>query len=647
MAEVNILTQSNERINTPINPMVTALTALFGMSARQLAITKGQEMPQEKYATFDSIENRLSKVITGYADVQYDRMSKYRDYDRMDAASTEVQTGLDIYAEEASQRDDKTGLRVWVEAEDKELEKLLNGMLQRVRMEYKAYGMYRNLAKYGDCFMYVQTGGYGVHDIQFIHPSRIERIQEDGLMGFKSPELAGHMPTDNRQGLFKPWDFLHIRIIAFDQESIYGRSFLENIRKTYKQLSMLETMIVIYRIAKAVQRNIFYVDVGQASVQETQILAKEYEKFLKNKQTYIDPKSNDFRQDFNPATLLQDIVWPIRSNSASKVEQLQNTTAIGPMDDLEYFRNKVRTGLNIPKDYFDGEITGAWNSKEALMLQDLRFSRKIQKLQDGLREAMVRLCQIHIGVLQKQYLDPNSFVLQLGTVSSQADRQREDILLRKAQILEILANISVTMGWNRWQWGDYLLDEIFPLPAKLRAKLMTPDPVAELEQERAEKNAAPAGGAKGASGPGGKGPAAKKTPKPPKKVTADNLRMGLRSFGYGESADELSPAADLNEEFKSAIEEDILASPDPEERMKSYLREIAEEAEKGRVKVQALGAFDKTEMEELFKEANAGTLTKIESKVLHEMGIPPGAFPKGKGYNDPLEGDDKDFIPDF
>ena len=598
MAEFNDTQISPEM--KPQSKLIQALQIVFGRSPRQLDIVKGKDQPQEKYGSFDSIENRLSKIFTGYTDIQYDRLTKYRDYDRMDTSSTECQTGLDIYAEEASQKDDKSGLRVWIESDDDALAEELNGMLQRTRTEFKAYGLYRNLAKYGDCFIYVMPGGYGVHDYQFVHPCRVERMQQDGLLGFKSAELASHLPVDNKLGIFKPWDFVHLRITAYDQESVYGRSFLEPIRKVYKQLSMLETMLVLYRIAKAVQRNIFYVDVGQSSVAETTSLVKDYERFLKNKQQFIDPKTNEFKLEFNPSTILQDIVWPVRPSSLSKVEQLQNTSSIGPLEDVDHFRNKIRLGLNIPKEYFDGETaSGMWNSREALMLQDARFGRKITKLQDGLREGIIKLCQIHWAIAKGQYLPPDSFIVQLGTISSVADRQREDILLRKAQIIEILANISVVMGWNRWVWGDYLLDEIFPLPAQLRAKLQTPDPVMQQEFDK-QKDLASMGGGKSGAG----AMKAVKPNKPPKKTTADNVKKGLRSFGYGE--DILSKVPELLEEFQE-IEEKI--------RKPYYITEAS-----------MLG-FSKDELTPLIdtRQEVAQTLQgkQIDFDSLYEMNKPP------------------------
>lgn len=458
------------------SPVVQALQILFNRSPRQLEILKGQEPAEHKYGFGDSIENKLSQVFVGYADISQDRVVRYRDYDRMDLESTESQTALDIYAEEAAQVDSKAQRRIWVTSEKKDIDAELNGMLDRTRMEYKAYGIYRNIAKYGDCFLFVHPGVFGVHDTFFVHPSRVERVQDDGLLGYKSTDLATLVPMDNKLNLFKPWDFIHFRILAYDRESIYGRSILESLRKIWKQLSMLETMIVLYRIAKSVQRNIFYVDVGQASGPETTQIIKEYEKFLKNKTSFVDPKTKEFRLDFNPATMLQDIVWPTRSNSASKVEYLQNTNQIGPLEDLDYFRNKMRSGLGIPKDYFDGEPTGAWNAREALMLQDVRFSRKVKKLQDAMHEGVVRLCQIHWAITHGEYLDAATFQVNMGTISDVADRDKETIVIRKGQALMLLAAVADAMGWNKQVWSDYLLDQIFPLPPELRDKLYTPDP---------------------------------------------------------------------------------------------------------------------------------------------------------------------------
>jgi len=237
------------------------------------------------------------------------------------------------------------------------------------------------------------------------------------------------------------------------------------------------------------------------------------------------------------------------------------------------------------------------------------------------------------------------FIVQLGTISSVADRQREDVLLRKAQILEILSNISITMGWNRWVWGDYLLDEIFPLPPKLRANLQTPDPVNEMEAEKAKEMAAASGG------PGGKGGAKKPIVK--KKATADNLRMGLRSFGVKTEIDALSKNGELMEEFQE-LGEEIINGDSPVEKLYSFFEKI--NVRKGDIIEQQINAFSPSEIEDLIKanigkSENGKLMENITNRPkdwdkLHELGIPPGAFPEGKGYNDPLD-PTEDFTPDF
>jgi hypothetical protein len=580
----------NNNNNNPNDSLLArpaqALRILMGIDNMGIKKLKGQAALIDKPGTIDDLEKRVPKNFLGYNDgTALDRVSKYREFDRMDVLSPEIHTALDIYAEEASQNDNKTGLKVWIDSEKPNVAEELNAMLQRIKQDKKVYGHYRNLAKYGDLFLYLNLGGYGIHDTYYVHPSRMERIQSDGLLGFKSQDLAQIIPMDNKEGLFPPWSFVHMTCGAYDNESVYGSSFLDALRKAWNQLSQLELMICLYRISKAVQRNVFEVDTGQSSIPEAMQIVKEYDKMLRNKTTFIDPVTKQFKLDFNPATLLQDIIWPTRPGSTSKITQLKSDGNLGSLEDLEYWKNKMRMGLGIPKDYFDGEYSGTWNSKEALMLQDVRFGRKISKLQDGLRDGMVRLCQIHWAITHQEFLDPSAFIVNLGSISDSAERGREEVLLRKAQVLEILANVSVVLGWNRWAWSDYLLDEVFPLPAKLRQKFYTPDPKEEMDQEAALE-LKKVGGSNGPGGTQKGGGSSKAKPnKPAKKATPDSVRRGLMKFGGKESLE------NIYEEFPTVLEEI--------EQIEGELEEIEEHVEY--LNSNSQYGFKKGEIDELIK----------------------------------------------
>lgn len=576
------------------------LSLVFGRTPRQIEKIKGQDPYNlEPINKIEGLNEQFNRIY-GQLDLQFDRLSKYRDYDRMDIHSTECITGLDIYAEEASQPDSRKGLRVWVESSIPEIENELMQVLQRIKIEQKAYGMYRNLAKYGDLFEYLVLGLYGVHDILFIHPSRIERVQENGLLAYKSAALASVTALDNRLGYIAPWILVHFVVRAFDQESFYGQSFLMGLRKAYKQLNMIETVLTIYRMSKAVSRNIFQIDVGQASLQETSLLIKEYEKFLKNKVQFIDPKTNDFKLDFSPATLLQDIIWPIRPGSQTRVDKLESPMNIGPLEDVEQLKNKIRMGLNIPKDFFDGEISGAWNSKEALILQDARFGRKITRLQDAMREGLIRLFQIHWAITHREFLDPTLFQLMLGTISDSAERMREDILLRKAQILEILANLALILGWNRRVWTDYLLDEVYPLPVELRSKLNTPDPIdlENLEKEIILNTKT-----------GSKLTKHVKPSKDPRNVSRDSIKRGLQNFGEG-----------LEEEFPGITEQleaelDLAIESKSPQRLVRFLNEnIEEQIKRININKQRNMGMTKEEISQIIHETENNNIVSIDNK---------------------------------
>jgi hypothetical protein len=125
--------------------------------------------------------------------------------------------------------------------------------------------------------------------------------------------------------------------------------------------------------------------------------------------------------------------------------------------------------------------------------------------------------------------------------------------------------------------------------------------------------------------------------------------MGLRSFGV-KTEDELSKNPELMEEFKIIGEEVIDGAP--VEKLFSFFEKI--NARKGDYVEQVIGGFSKTEIDALIAAhpvSTEGKLVEVNIKPkdwnkLHEMGIPPGAFQAGKGYNDPLD-PTEDFTPDF
>jgi Bacteriophage T4-like portal protein (Gp20) len=462
-----------------MNVIAKGLLALFGLKPSDVEKRLNRDPSQFNY--IELLRSGLDPV-TGFAQISQDRIIRYTDFDMMDGTS-DMNVALDIYAEEATQTDPRTNRVVWIEAKDEKIEAEGQAWCRRLRLDERSFGLARNIAKYGDLFEYLLISSEGVYNMQFIHPSRVGRVETDRLIGFSCPDLARLVLRAGGGGtqeeMFMPWDFVHLRMEVFDRESIYGKSYLEGLRKIWKELQILETMVAIFRVTKAVERKVFYVDVSDSSQQEVKKLMDTYRDHLK-KNKFIDPITGDFRIDVNAITPLEDIIFPIRGDNKSRVENLTQSPDIGALEDLHYFRTKLRAGLGIPKAYFDQDTEGmGFHANQALALQDMRFSRKIQRLQRSVRAGLTRAFAIHLtlkGIAWK----PGEFLIKMAPVNQIYEQLKEEWWLKRAELANVLIPIAALAGFDQKRWNQVILPEIFHLTQEAIEKLTsdedTPEP---------------------------------------------------------------------------------------------------------------------------------------------------------------------------
>jgi hypothetical protein len=425
----------------------------------------------------------LMGEFTAYTQLSNDRHVKYADYDAMDEGSPEVGAVLSLYAQEATPEDLKQRKVVWITAKDREIERKLTRVIDELDLEERAWGTVRNLSKYGDCFQLSlfsegekmsghAEGKLYLRSLQYIYPGRVKRIEADTLLGYVSEDLATILPPeDDEHNMYAPWDFTHGRLMAYDQESIYGRSMCEEVRKIWKMLQILETMVALAHVQRAIDRNIYYIDVGNASEEEALGLVKKYKQWLRRKE-FFDPTTQQFKNDFNPVTIQEDIFWPTRANSNSRVDTMQGKIPPqGLVDDLNYFRNKLCAGLGVPREYLDGIQQGSvFDSKAALVMQDIHFARKMERLQRGFRKMLHRICQVHLAL---DGIVTNEFRVNMAPLSLISDRLNEDLLQRRSEVAGAMTAVADVMGWPKDTWNEYITKMLYKdLPAEVLEKLV-------------------------------------------------------------------------------------------------------------------------------------------------------------------------------
>ena len=424
------------------------------------------------------IEETLSQfnVITR---MHRDRKLRYRDYDAMDNYG-DISVALDIYAEEATSTDLIRGTNLWVSGNDQESINEIENLIQKLRIRTLIHGFARQVAKYGDLFISPRYNNTGVARLYYIPPGAVERIGPgiDSIKHFKLENQLAQL-SPRKDGILLPWECVHFRLLSFGFSTLYGRSMIEASRKRWLHLKLIEDAVAIYRLNRSVERLIYYIDVGQASPMEALSIVQQYKKRFGNKRSYLNPDAASFETQYDPTNMMENIFWPVNSaTERSRIDKLTPPPDQNQLQDLDHFNQKLFVSLGIPKDYLTGDVSGAWNSREALSLQDVRFSRKIHNLQVSNVEGLERLFRFHLAVIYGDAVRAKEadFKVELADVSQVARQQYDQILLNRVQLLSTLNQLGIEMQFNRETWSNYIMTVFFPdIPRQLLKQIIIPD----------------------------------------------------------------------------------------------------------------------------------------------------------------------------
>lgn len=375
------------------------------------------------------------------------RIERYIQYDTMDMDS-EVNAALDILAEFCTQKDkeNSTPFHFYFKGKPTSTEvKLLKDSLQKwsklQQFETRIFRIIRNSFKYGDAFfirdpqtqkwLHVDPAKvtkiivnesegkipeqYVIKDINFnfkdlvaTTPHATTNTSPSGTASYTSGGAFGRgyvgtaaQPTGTRfqnqtnEITVDAKHMVHISLSeGLDQNYPFGTSLLESVFKVYKQKELLEDAIIIYRIQRAPERRIFYVDVGNMPAH----MAMAFVERVKNEiQQRRIPSSTGGGQNmidasYNPLSINEDYFFPQTAEGrGSKVETLPGGTNLGEITDLRYFTNKLFRALRIPSAYLPTAVDDAPNTLAdgkvgTAYIQELRFNEYCKRLQANIVE---------------------------------------------------------------------------------------------------------------------------------------------------------------------------------------------------------------------------------------------------------------------
>jgi len=371
------------------------------------------------------------------------RIERYMQYDTMDMDS-EVNAALDILTEFCTQKDkeNSTPFHTFFRGEPTATEvKILKDSLQKWckqnSFETRIFRILRNAFKYGDCFfirdpetkkwLFVDAAKvtkiivnesegkipeqYVIRDLNFNFKEFIATTPHNttntapsgtssyttgggggarGFAGDAARSVGTRFSNQTNEITVDAKHVIHLSLSeGLDNNYPFGNSLLESVFKVYKQKELLEDAIIIYRIQRAPERRIFYVDVGNMPAH----MAMSFVERVKNEiQQRRIPSStgggaNVIDASYNPLSVNEDYFFPQTAEGrGSKVETLPGGTNLGEITDLRYFTNKLFRALRIPASYLPTSIDEAANTVSdgkvgTAYIQELRFNEYCKRLQ--------------------------------------------------------------------------------------------------------------------------------------------------------------------------------------------------------------------------------------------------------------------------
>src|SRR5210317_1968244 len=245
----------------------------------------------------------------------------------------------------------------------------------------------------------------GITEVRYIDPRKIKKIREvrkqrtDGMpssFAFENKfseyyifnERGIHpTATSNAGGLRIATDAIsYCPSGLIDQTQNQVLSYLHKAIKPVNQLRMIEDAVVIYRIARAPERRIFYIDVGNLPKIKAEQYLRDVMARYRNKLVY-DASTGEIRDDRNYMSMLEDFWLPSREGGrGTDISTLPGGQNLGEITDIEYFRSKLYRSLNVPTSRLESSQGFNLGRASEITRDELKFTKFVQRLRKKFTE---------------------------------------------------------------------------------------------------------------------------------------------------------------------------------------------------------------------------------------------------------------------
>lgn len=357
--------------------------------------------------------------LDGTAKNEVELISRYREM----AMQPEIESAIDDIINEAiCQDDDGTTIKIVLD-KLKQPEKIKNAIKQEFDTILRLFN-YNNMAQdifrryYVDGRMYYhiivdkENPLDGIKELRYIDPRKLRKVREikkrkDARTGVEIMDVVNEYYIYNDKvvtGSSSNYGPVGVRITTdsiisvvsglMDSRRAVVLSYLHKAIKPLNQLRMIEDATVIYRISRAPERRIFYIDVGNLPKQKAEQYLRDIMVKYKNKLVY-DAQTGEVRDDRKYMSMLEDFWLPRREGGkGTEISTLPGGQNLGELEDVKYFEKKLYKSLNVPISRLEPNQGFSIGRVAEVTRDELKFSKFVSRLRNKFSEVFDRALRV-------------------------------------------------------------------------------------------------------------------------------------------------------------------------------------------------------------------------------------------------------------
>jgi hypothetical protein len=414
---------------------------------------------------------------------EYDMIKKYREI----SIHPEVDEAIEDIVNEAIVTDqDDTPVQIELsnlpvsESTKRIIREEFDYIKSLLSFDVKAHEMFRRWYIDGRLYYHkvidLKSPEKGILEVRYIDPSKIKKVMQinkpktsDEFMSVDFGKVEEYF-IFNPKGLTNTAANSGIKIAKdavtyvtsglMDTNRNITLSYLHKAIKVLNQLRMIEDSLVIYRISRAPERRIFYIDVGNLPKIKAEQYLREVMGRYRNKLVY-DAATGEIRDDRKYMSMMEDFWLPRREGGrGTEITTLPGGQNLGELTDVEYFQRKLYKALNVPAGRLDSESTFNVGRSSEILRDELKFTKFVGRLRKKFSELfndMLKTQLILKGVMTPEDWDDLKEHIQYDYLYDNHFTELKNLEMMNEQ-LQIVAQMDPYVG--KYFSTDYIRTQV-------------------------------------------------------------------------------------------------------------------------------------------------------------------------------------------